>query len=438
MDSKIYEGQFWLPDHESIKIYGNLKISLLTGEAFLNLVSPIDKNSQNGDRYELIYGFSTNGRFLSLQDCIINESPSCSPGLKTQKISVEKIYIRRSHMGRSNYHYDLSKKIEKIIVGFTYLNDWVDTPLFELDISKTSDNRYIFQETYTTPKEHLIRLKINDLAVTLRFKYGFGELGTHYINSPKIITEHYFETALEIETDQPLNIESWFDLILNPIRELITLGTLMPNWVSSLSLVECGKERDSYTKFFSRNIVCKRKNEKLKKHEMLFCFNDIQNNFNEIMMTWFEIQGKAKYLLSAFFSTLQSNDMYLEHHFLTLAQVGEAYHRVFGHLKEVDLVDKKGKREPFFKERFEELLQTVNSGMIKKIIPEKETFLDMVRDTRNALSHLDIERKKHVANYVEMQKIIHQLNALLFILILDNLKISYRNVLSNFYRYYPL
>ncbi len=344
-------------------------------------------------------------------------------------------------MGRRDNYHDPSKKIKKIIAGFTYLNDWIDIPLFELDVSKTNDNRYIFKETHIVPEDHPVKLKINDFVVKFRFKYGFGELGSHYIDSSQIITEHYFETALEIETDKALSLELWFNLILNPIRELITLGTLMPNWISTLSLVEFTKEREVYTKMYSRNIVCKRKNEKLKFHEMLFCFDDIRNNFAEVIMTWFDIQGKAKYLLGAFFSTLQSKDMYLEHRFLTLTQVGEAYHRVFGDLKKVDFVDKEGrnrKRDPFLKERFEELLQNVNKELVNEVIPEKEKFLDIVRDTRNALSHLDIEGKRHVANHSEMQMLINQLNALLFMLLLDSLKISHNNILSNYRRYRPL
>ena len=422
-----YDGIWCLPDKEK-EIHGNLDISC-KGGALLNLVSPIEENNHNSDEYELILGFSNDGRFISLQYCFITESPICYPGLRTQKISVENVYIAR------NKHYDPSVKTDKMVVQFTYLNDWLNLPLFQLDVIETDDKKHCYNITHSPPIEHEINFNIKRINGKFKICYRFGQNEYRYDSSTKIFAEHYFESALKIEIDQALNIDKWYDLILNPIREFFILATLKPNWISGLSTFHTINGKESHVKIYTRQMVTSRLNRKIYPHEMLFCFESVKNNLSQIINNWFDLSAEFGYILGAYFSTIQSSNMYVEHEFLTLAQTVEAYHRISNPLKKVEYKDKKGQkkvRELYFRERLEDLLNNLNYGVMSAIICDVNHFLDTVRDTRNFLTHLDDTEKNNIADKQEMLTIIDQLSALMQTLILTMLKIPDRNVLSNY------
>lgn len=122
-----YDGIWWLPGKERKKIHGRLNISC-KGESYLNLVSSIDENNHNGDKYELVFGFSNNGRAISLQYCLVNESPVVSPGLKTQRISVENVYVAHTFLGVKCKHYDPAVKTGEI---FCQIMRQVDLTYFQ-------------------------------------------------------------------------------------------------------------------------------------------------------------------------------------------------------------------------------------------------------------------------------------------------------------------
>jgi len=127
--------------------------------------------------------------------------------------------------------------------------------------------------------------------------------------------------------------------------------------------------------------------------------------------------------------------MYLEHKFLSLAQMAEAYHRIFNPSKKIEYVDKKGKkrvRDLHFRERLGDLLNSLKYGVMSAIICDVNCFLDTVRNTRNFLTHLDDTKKDNIAYGQELLTIIDQLSALIQALILTRLKISERNILSNY------
>lgn len=433
-----YDGIWWLPDNKEKKIHGSLNISC-KGGAYLNLVSPIEENNNNSDEYELIFGFSNDGRAISLQYCLVNESPSVYPGLKTQIISVENVYITHTFLGDECKHYDPSLKTDKIVVQFTYLNDWLDFPLFNLDVEKIDNNKTAYKLTHiSTPFEYEIDFNFKKIKGKFKICYGFGENGYSYDSSTKIFAEHYFESGLKIEINQKLNIDEWFDYILKPIREFFMLATLKPTWISGLSTYHPshtinGKEVP--IKIYTRQTVTSRPNRKIYSHEMLFCFESIKKDLSQIINKWFTLCHEFGYIFGAYFSTIQSNNMYLEHKFLTLAQTVEAYHRISNPLKKVEYKDKNGKkkvRELYFRERLEDLLNNLKYGVISNIICDANCFLDSVKDTRNFLTHLENTKKSNIASDQELLTRIAQLSALIQTLILTKLKIPDRNVLSNY------
>ena len=193
-----YDGIWWLPDTKENKINGNLSISC-KGESFLSLFSPIEENNHNGDEYEIIFGFSNNGRLISLQYCLVNESPVVYPGLRTQKISAENVYITHTFIGAEYRYYEPSAKINKMLVKFTYLNDWLDQPLFKHDRRKSDENRFIDNITHTPPVDYETDFSIGDINGRLKICYEFGEIGYRYDNPTRIFSEHFFESGLKIE-----------------------------------------------------------------------------------------------------------------------------------------------------------------------------------------------------------------------------------------------
>ena len=430
-----YNGTWWLPGKEEKKIHGNLNISC-KGEAYLNLVSPIEENNHNGDEYELILGFSNDGKVISLQYCLVNESPVVYPGLKTQKISVENVYITPTFLDAEGKHYEPSVKTDKIVVQFTYLNDWLDLPLFKLDVGKTNDSRTVYNITHTTPIEYETVFNVEDITGRLKICYGFGENGYHYDDPTKIFAEHYFESALKIEINKKLNIDEWYDCILNLLREFFMLATLKPNWISGLSTFHMINDREVPIEIYSRQtIFSKRNHKKIYSHEMLFCFESVKDDLSIIINNWFNLCHDSRYIFLVYFSTIQGEHMYVEHKFLSLAQTLEAFHRALNPSKLVEYRDKNGKkkcREFYFKERLEDLLNNLMPGVMSDIIYDVNCFLDTVKDTRNFLTHLDDTNKNKIADEQELLIIINQLSAFIQALMLTRLKIPERNILSKY------
>ena len=214
------------------------------------------------------------------------------------------------------------------------------------------------------------------------------------------------------------------------------LATLRPNHISGLSTFQMINEKEIPIKIYSRQTVTSKRNQKrINTHEMLFCFESVKIDLSRIIRNWFDLCHKFGYIFSVYFSTIQSDNIYLEHKFLSLAQMLEAYHRALNPSKKIEYIDKKGNkksRDLYFRERLEDLLNSLKHGVISVIICDVDKFLDTVRDTRNFLTHLDDTNKDNIADIQELFIIIDQLSAFVQLLMLTVLKIPDRNVLSNY------
>lgn len=156
----FYQGVWWIPGKEEKKRHGTLQVSTKGESAVLDLVSPIEGDKIGDDEYDLILGVTTNECLVSLQYCLVNTPRNPFRQGKPQKLTIENVFIRKPFYREEVLHHDPFVDIKRLLVSFSYLNDWLDLPSFEFDTGIGNDNRKFFNLEYRSPGKKRFNLDI--------------------------------------------------------------------------------------------------------------------------------------------------------------------------------------------------------------------------------------------------------------------------------------
>lgn len=287
---------------------------------------------------------------------------------------------------------------------------------------------------YKSPES--IHFKISD---TLNGKINFNLTAPLNRNILKATIHQTAELEIESQIKKP-----FFQILddLMYFQNFLTLGTFETAYPFSIKLFVEENEEENYeiVLVYKPNFVFS-VDEKRHHREFLFSYQDLENNFEEVICKWFQLKNKIEPVVFLLLDTFHNKDKFTENRFLNIVQALETYHRRFKknevrskqeHKKMIEniieSVDNSNKtwlkeklnfsNEPTLHNRLLELLNSFSIETIDKIISDKDQFIRDTKNSRNYYTHYDQSLDKKALKSSKLYTLTEKLKIVLISVIL--------------------
>ncbi len=410
-DKFEYEGLWWLPDTPDEKMSGNLLFDP-DEEATLKLIGSF-KNIQNFDtllEYEVIFGISANGKYITLYNCMEIGYSLSFPGLLVSQYYVDTVIVGGHFLKPADIEF------KNVSVMYQYLDEWVNISAFEIQFFKEPPGVKII---CTLPRR--ISARIND-KLTISFDFE--------VKGPKISVvqnEIYMKqrTIMNFECSEGLPYQEFFET-LKSIQNVLSFA--VKRYVYPLRIVGStkastadsnGTENSNIELFYKiRNI--QRDDKPILPNEMLFTFKDVSGRLEEFLGNWFKKRELLDEAFAPYFGILYNPNMYQNQKFLALTQTIEAYHQRVRDKNELPLW-----------RRLEDILNT-HKAALTGLIEDEAKFINDVKNTRNYFTHYDEKLREKAASGADLFYLTEKLKILVETCLLSELGFSNEEISSFF------
>jgi hypothetical protein len=444
-----YKGKWWLPNEPDEKISGTIRFSPSDG-ALLELMGRFGdiKNFFEGLDIEIVLGVSTDGKKITLYDCLETKKSIGSEASGTSSIFAHKIFVG-AHFAKKE---DI--KFRSMSVRYSHLDDWVGISGFKIE--ESFKNREVTVE-YKLPEPMVARIS-NDYNISIDFR---GIYPAREIVQKEVTIRQ--KTYIKIES--PLE-KSWneYVFVMAKVRNFLSLLIGQPTELLAIEgKTEANKEiiggKTYYSPveiFYYTGKSATKIRRKLIPQEMLFTLQHVSRRFEDVLKQWFDNAEFLEPVFNLYFGTLYNRDMYAEQRFLSLVMALESYHRKVinnrelpeeEHEKRIDTIlssaSEGHKRwlskkleysnEPNLRNRLKEILDDCRGSIT--FIKDKKSFVDKVVTTRNYNVHFDLNLKERAAKGLELYHLIEKLQVLVEISLLKKSGFTLEDIKESFSRY---
>lgn len=433
-----YSGIWWLPTapDDAPRLHGiliykpNEGFELEVIGSFFD-ISEILLNAKNP---AIIQGTSSDGKNITLYKCFRSHVSIGSHSIGNQGTQISRYKPSIVFMGA---HFDKEPMFNKLIINYSYLDEWVNISGFDIPAPKTKG-------------EYLIKYKLpEDINITLDENYDLTI--THSVRGPNLnmvqkesqITQ---TTHIMIGSKIEIPISVYHDII-NMIRNFLSFGVDRP--VYPLSIYGKSEEHISFYKnikiYNDIEIYYNKKEipddfEPIIPPNMFFVFKDIAESFELFIRNWFNKSIALSPVFDLYFSNVYTPKMYSETRFLNAVQAIESYHRrkdttnkldipleehnermikiiSFAPLEHMDwlLAKLKHSNEVYLRQRLMEIL-TLHKDIAEIYIGNKrqqKDFVYRVVATRNYLTHFDKDNATECAKGRDLSILIEKLKLII-------------------------
>lgn len=432
IESFKIEGYWWLPDSPEKKIPGYMEYS--PEKISLNLMGSFQdlKDFNKVFDPQIILGTSMKGSPITLFNCY---SGTKTFGTGIPKTSFHVLYFF------DGIHFNNTEEIKfkSLLMYFSNLDNWVGVSGFHTDFP----NQNSIVTTFTQPNS--LHAKIDE---ELKLDIGFDASHSFNLEGPRTISMKQ-KAVVTIESNTEKTFLDFLKVQGN-IRNFLSLATLTP--IFPLKLVgrtELNKKTEGELTIYPEigiyyNMIgLQSEIKKTHSMKMLFTLNDIRDDFEKYIKTWYEKKEKLGEVVNLYFGTLYNPSRYLIQEFLSIITSLEAYHRRFGtnfiwsdeefkkiQSQVISSVDSeynewvKNKfqygNEPSLRKRLKDFLEQFKVHLEKNPLFGSK-FVDDVVNTRNYYTHYDNELKEKKMNDNEIFPCIQMLRVLMEICFLSEL-----------------
>lgn len=442
-------GYFWLPSAPEKKIYGTLNISD-GGKIELELRGLFDETvesqsgaSNNRGVFERIVGRIEFYGLVTLDGCFYKNQRISLGGISKAQLHVSKALLRIS--------YDDKEPISFNTFQFSVegIDEWVGLSGINVDYQPEKATAII---KYSPLDE--ISLNLNN-GMKLLITYSSTYPGFPNITEAKITQKTYFKLASQ--QDRPLED---FISIAHKLTTFLCFAidkTVCINRVRATSSITCrdidtgeSAPAASILLYYASMPYTKEVPQIYQAH-MLFRYQDIEENAEQIINNWFEAYNRFEPALNLYFGVTTGGLLYLDAKVLALAQGLESYHRRTSDETRMD------------KSNFESLRQTLNDQCpeehrkwlseklqygnelslrqrlqkivepLKEFIGDKNQRAKLIRsivDTRNYLTHYDESLKTRAASGEKLIYLYRKMEAIFQLRVLQELGFTQTEIKS--------
>ncbi len=445
MEEFVYNGLWWLPDNPNNKVSGTLSFHPVEGikleliGSFKEIID-LEKDLTTG----IIMGFTTDGKKITLYQCIENRTKLSMPGMLVSFFTANIVFIGQ--------HFEREEDIEfkNLSINYSYLEDWINILAFEnFQAADLDYNLRKYEVRYSFPQK--IEAKLEGININI-----YHQLKKHQSRNEVVLK---YTAFIELEPHNSLHFND-FEEYINNIGRFLSLAIgkavypLAIKGKTKSGITEIPDKKDYNVSIFYLIKGSPDFLGKLDTSKMLFSFSDISSNFEICLKNWFTKSELLKPVYDLYFATLYDPSAYLQFQFLSLAQAIESYHsRIYDgkYLSEeeykiiyellVEAIPREVDKEikTFFKEKLQYLnqfsLRRRLKDIIKKLgnkadflIDDIDGFINDVVNTRNYLTNYDRKLEDKVKKGRELYMIVQIIKFILEVSFLLELEIPKETV----------
>jgi hypothetical protein len=445
MEGFEYSGIWWLPENPEGRAAGTLKYDPKEGSQ-LDLIGTFKepKDLNIFWKPKIILGLTSNGKYITLYKCFETKFNINFPGFSNSSFLVSMVIV--------GCHFKKEEDIlfNSLSIGYSNLDEWAGISGFR-------------QKTEFDQKGHLNKFDVL-YEPPQNIEANLGKYKLHVTFNLNAKSDFFNEfnlkqtTLFRLESTTPVNITDYLDEIAAYARDFLSLAigkAIYPKII-------IGKSNASSTKLPDGEIVLTDIlifyklgpfvdfSKRILSHEMLFTFKDVSDNFELFLNNWLSKSELLQPVYELYFGTLYNPLMYLNHQFLSLAQALESYHRRKFEGKYVS--------DDAYKEQYQSFLNAIHQDIksdfrdslhnkmkylhefslrkrledifdkyekiVESIIPDKVTFIESVKSTRNFLTHYDKNLELKSKKGQDLYWLTQKMKCLLEICLLSELGIA--------------
>jgi len=429
-----YKGVWWLPEKPDNKIPGTLTYASRERIKLELQGSLSDKfDFMTAFQASVILGVSNSGEEITLVDChaisgqvsFLGNSPSSST------------LVAISLLIGAHFETEDDIRLETLLIHYFNLDEWVNMSGF----NETFDESKSYTIKYERPKKIEFQTDEYEMAI---------EIGWSISHHRKISTTISQKARLIINSKQLIELKKCFTLI-RKFQDFFTLAigkTTYPTEIIGLI------NRAQYEPIKIIYALPRWPSEAKELHsvEMLFTLPTITDKLSSLFNNWLNKSDSLQPVYALYFATLYNSQVYMDASFLNFAQALETYHRrTYGGKYQTDnefredlyqklvsvLPDnlessfkeslKHGKlyyaNEYSLRKRLQELTNRFSGKIPLNFIEGKKQkeFIEDVSNTRNYLTHYDIELESKAVKGRELYKLRQKLKLIIEICLLEEL-----------------
>lgn len=448
IDNLIYKGLWFSSVHPDNHLHGTLKFDVQEGIE-LELHGEFQDLSIEDDNrdIDIICGFTTNGKKISLYRCFKFHSYRSSPGLSVSKFSADFVIVGEHYKTESDIKFNC------INARINNLSPWLNTYGFE-----KVDSDFEFKKTEVIYK----------LPESITFNLSENIKGSFDFNISMPLTQKTSKINLEQKVNLNLKFDEikHFDEILSEyfhFQNFLILGLCQSTHLNFLKLKTIHKQESVEQKSVSSvDVYFKQRinttpNKRNHTRDFLFTYHDIESDFEELIKNWYSSKMKLKPIISILIDSFNKNNPFNENNFLNIAQALETYHRRFrlnevlpkkeykqkvNEILETVISDHKSwlkerlnfANEPTLHKRLEELLKENHNKTLSKMIIDRDQFIRDVKNSRNFYTHYDKRLEKKAIKGNELYLLTEKLRTLLICVLLNEMGFTKNKIESIFLR----
>jgi hypothetical protein len=456
MDKEIIlKGEWFLPNNEENKVKGTLTFKPNGKYSILELFGSLS-DYENSSNIDFILGITLDGVEVSLYKCYIR-SLSGVPRNEQDNIRMKKSNIQQFSSYSVEYiltgvHITSIKDLvfQKVETEIYNLDEWLDIHGFS-KFSKDFENGDGLKIDFNYIQPKPIEFKINE-NLDGAFRFSTPTSSTSKFQKEYTVTQ---TTCLTLASKEYLTLSEVLDYVYK-FQNFLVISMYTHTNPLSIELI-CDKFYDNvrigeneYFKnpkriklYYSQRKKIER--ERPKTHfEMLFTYEDIEENFPILISKWFEKYKLLNPTFNLIFYQFYLNEHIIDVLFLNLAQAAESFHYL------LNIKNKKSKRIPseefdrrkkVLKEslsndelynwisqqlnnhlildtRLNELIESYSIPTVMNLIGDKDLFINQIKDSRNYYTHFNPKYKNKALSGSDLVELYKKLQLLLISAIL--------------------
>jgi hypothetical protein len=436
MTEKIeLKGLWFLPESPENKIEGTLVFDP-ENNSILELTGTFNDSSIKVEDHEIILGFTTKGKEITLFNCLSAGGSMSFPGIHVTRYDVQFIFEGKY------FTVPDELKFKKLRANIVKLEEWVNIWGFNIEFNSNTKE---LNTNFKIPAS--IKFKINEnLDGQFRFSYRSGMIPS---------ANYQIEQTTDLELSH--NTDIWFlDFLrlLYHFKTFLTLGIYEDVYYETIEFIRADESEEEYIKLY---FVQPKRNSKVinrSSHDFLFNFRLIEANFEQIIQKWYVLKETIPPVLNSLFASFADRDEFTETKFLNIIQALEIYHRrtnentselkadfqlklepILKGLTDIHkkwLIDKLAyKWEPNLRNRLKFLFRKFKISPLTKIIKGRNDLLNLINATvcsRNYYTHYDESLQSKAYNGAQLYRLTEKLKILLIIIILSETGFSNKEI----------
>ncbi len=445
-DEFEYQGLWWLPDQPEARIAGTVSVNS-EGRIALDLIGSLraEHAFEHSDVFQppIVLGLTARGKWITLYNNFELRSSSSFPGLTTSRL--------HSHFVLIGKHFNSPADIMSRCgwIGYTDLETWMSQNPFSNELHAEGNRLVGSSARYSRPTP--CEAPVPSLDASISADYAFHQSGTLFTS---FLWTHSSELKVTPAVPMPLD---WYLRVIRDLANLLALLVGRPVYPTRVTLagdtveIAPGRTTTELVNVFYGFPGTRPEGKPLSPHDVLVPLPAIQSNLDIVLQRWFDRAEVLRPVYDLFFGSWYNKALYLDSHFLTLAQALESFHRrtrrgiyvepdVYARYCDTivqaipqeaphDLRDALSARLRYGNEhsqrrRFRELLDALDDRLCAMVTRDAAAFVGRVVATRNYLTHYDEESRAEAWHGADLLYPNQRLRVLLSILLLQELSLD--------------